>query len=883
MVNYTNRVMTALESTMGHEIAWPDRQERAVNSAHFAGLGFPGCIGLVDDTLVKLAQRPRDDGETYFDRKSNYSMNVEVICDQNKRVIYFFAGMPGSCHDLTCLRRSSLWGRLGSAQLFDNGQYLLGDSGYILLDRLVCSYKRTACDMDKVDFNTCVAHARVGNEHCIGILKACWHLLKEIRTQLRNPAENATTRPPTQIGSLSIEAYARIFKRSSFDEYWPLTGNVLLKGRSGSPGIVGQDRVAGAPLYFELYTEEDDVNYIRWKWISKKEAHRVLHGIDGRLLRRTDLHDVLWMDWARPKEGTTSVREFVLNWDDRTQSSTVGGREIPLTIDTMREYFLLPEGLNPPRSARHYDELRDWVLERSRTAKTLSAEKRRGRESLLGYAPGFWFGGSQKPLEVIGAFLYILKNKVGLADEDENLDWATYFKEKIREEIRPCKKQMQAYGKRKVRPTCIGIVVLHILMTCGIVDDEDIVLSDSDKLVEEITHPRPARAAPVQVLSSSNSPDRVQDPSSNSPEQASPTSPDRQHSPESSPGGGAPSTLSDHAKSNGSPTSPDRDEPADNEPLTRFGSPMVPYPASEDDEEEAIEGAIKGLTSLGATDLTTIAKGKRPVLHRSSSESEEIIFAMPDRVKRMVAAIEDKAGGPGSQQAEIAHSWSHEQCTAYQTAREQDKDGFLRCKSVHVLYDNGICTKDIIIIDDSVQKNLPNHPFKAVHPRPFDPFQTAKKDENYLQKVLQPFLDKFRGHRGDGISYVEANWQQAQAQDPIACLANYWAPMDEWDEDFLWSNCTAADRQKFMAELHGHRVHRVRQKAMQFVMADAEQPPHTQDGVGPSNSSQTAATEIGRPIVPAPLSATSLISDAEFLLAGCRDEDMELTRLNGAL
>ncbi|KAL3689182.1 hypothetical protein R1sor_015491 [Riccia sorocarpa] len=132
MVNYTNRVMTALESAMGHEIAWPDRQERAVNSAHFAGLGFPGCIGLVDGTLVKLSQRPRDDGETYFDRKSNYSMNVQVICDQNKRVIYFFAGMPGSCHDLTCLRRSSLWGRLGSAQLFDNGQYLLGDSGYIL-------------------------------------------------------------------------------------------------------------------------------------------------------------------------------------------------------------------------------------------------------------------------------------------------------------------------------------------------------------------------------------------------------------------------------------------------------------------------------------------------------------------------------------------------------------------------------------------------------------------------------------------------------------------------------------------------------------------------------------------------------------------------------
>ncbi|KAL3685055.1 hypothetical protein R1sor_003077 [Riccia sorocarpa] len=79
MVNYTNRVMIALESAMRYEIAWPDRQQRALNSAHFAELGFPGCIGLVDCTLVKLSQLPRDDGETYFNRKSNYSMNVQAV------------------------------------------------------------------------------------------------------------------------------------------------------------------------------------------------------------------------------------------------------------------------------------------------------------------------------------------------------------------------------------------------------------------------------------------------------------------------------------------------------------------------------------------------------------------------------------------------------------------------------------------------------------------------------------------------------------------------------------------------------------------------------------------------------------------------------------
>ncbi|KAL3694535.1 hypothetical protein R1sor_008186 [Riccia sorocarpa] len=57
--------------------------------------------------------------------------------------------MPSSCHDVTCLRRSVLWRRLSLVQLFDNRQFLLGDSRYVSLDLLVCSYKRTRGDMDK--------------------------------------------------------------------------------------------------------------------------------------------------------------------------------------------------------------------------------------------------------------------------------------------------------------------------------------------------------------------------------------------------------------------------------------------------------------------------------------------------------------------------------------------------------------------------------------------------------------------------------------------------------------------------------------------------------------------------------------------------------------
>ncbi|KAL3699247.1 hypothetical protein R1sor_017269 [Riccia sorocarpa] len=67
-------------------------------------------------------------------------------------------------------------------------------------------------------------------------------------------------------------------------------------------GVLGCIGLTGTPLHFDMYTEDDDVNYIRWKWISKKEAHRVLRWIDARLLKRSGLHDALWMDWARLEE-----------------------------------------------------------------------------------------------------------------------------------------------------------------------------------------------------------------------------------------------------------------------------------------------------------------------------------------------------------------------------------------------------------------------------------------------------------------------------------------------------------------------------------------------------------------------------------------------------
>ncbi|POV95742.1 hypothetical protein PSTT_16077 [Puccinia striiformis] len=74
---------------------------------------------------------------------------------------------------------------VNSSEYFDEGQYLLADSAYELTNTVIPSYKSPASNSSiNTEFNYCVAKARVRNEHTIGILKARWSSLQEMRLHL---------------------------------------------------------------------------------------------------------------------------------------------------------------------------------------------------------------------------------------------------------------------------------------------------------------------------------------------------------------------------------------------------------------------------------------------------------------------------------------------------------------------------------------------------------------------------------------------------------------------------------------------------------------------------------------------------------------------------
>lgn len=92
--------------------------------------------------------------------------------------------------------------------MFEEDQYVIGDFGYQALPHLVCVLKRAVLVSDE-DFNTCMAKCRVTNEHCIGVLKSCWHSLKEIRVQLNSKIQR--TMPGWFVGCCCVQSYITMF------------------------------------------------------------------------------------------------------------------------------------------------------------------------------------------------------------------------------------------------------------------------------------------------------------------------------------------------------------------------------------------------------------------------------------------------------------------------------------------------------------------------------------------------------------------------------------------------------------------------------------------------------------------------------------------------
>ena len=157
---------------------------------------FKGGIGALDGWLVRII-RPgwRRDGyrniTAFFSRKGFYALNVQVIVDDKKRVLWLSYSHKGGSHDSSCFRSTRLYDHLRkiAAQLLEKGFFIIGDSAYCIESFLIPPFDNACPRTPDDDFNFFHSSARITVECAFGEIDMRWGIFwKRLNCSLENAA-----------------------------------------------------------------------------------------------------------------------------------------------------------------------------------------------------------------------------------------------------------------------------------------------------------------------------------------------------------------------------------------------------------------------------------------------------------------------------------------------------------------------------------------------------------------------------------------------------------------------------------------------------------------------------------------------------------------------
>ena len=144
-----------------------DAEELNQTKERFYALSaFPGVVDCIDGTKVRI-QAPTWKEYEYVNRKGYHSLNIQIICNAECRIINCVVKWPGGTHDARILRESSIY------REFEEGLHegtILGDSGYPLRHWLMTPILAPTCGAEE-RYNSSHRTTRTVNERCNGILK----------------------------------------------------------------------------------------------------------------------------------------------------------------------------------------------------------------------------------------------------------------------------------------------------------------------------------------------------------------------------------------------------------------------------------------------------------------------------------------------------------------------------------------------------------------------------------------------------------------------------------------------------------------------------------------------------------------------------------------
>lgn len=206
-----------------------------VKNGFFEKFNFPGVVGAIDGTHISLfspASGVFPPRLVYLNRKNFLSINCQIICDSNLKIININPRYPGSVHDSAIWQMCRVKRLLHSRYLDgDRTTWLLGDSGYPVQPFLMTPI--IGADPDSPEGRYYAAHCLARNtvERCIGLLKGRFRCLLKDRTLHYKPefAAKITIACTTLYNILKFENDMEIIEEEQDEEY-PENDNLYQQG-----------------------------------------------------------------------------------------------------------------------------------------------------------------------------------------------------------------------------------------------------------------------------------------------------------------------------------------------------------------------------------------------------------------------------------------------------------------------------------------------------------------------------------------------------------------------------------------------------------------------------------------------------------------------------
>ena len=176
-------MVTVLTSNLQTQhVRWPTNAEKEAAKQLVKDQSIPAFRNrwcMVDGTTIFLFKKLSYYGDSFYDRKGRYSINIQIINTLNRQIIDYATGFNRSHHDIHCFSYT----RLGKnyAQLLSKREWCWSDVGYPLQTWLIIPYKQpNNTSRENRAFNYALSRIRIWSKHAIDYLKGQFQSLKEL-------------------------------------------------------------------------------------------------------------------------------------------------------------------------------------------------------------------------------------------------------------------------------------------------------------------------------------------------------------------------------------------------------------------------------------------------------------------------------------------------------------------------------------------------------------------------------------------------------------------------------------------------------------------------------------------------------------------------------